>query len=252
LDAVVSLAQEDATNFARISRRSEVIPNYVSLPDATAVDQREHILLAVGHIEHRKGLDRLLWALQLPLKTHLDWQLVFVGGGDAGTSDAGYILYLNALISLLGLTGRVEVFPATSHIDSWYRRASIMVMGSRLEGFPMVLLEAKSYGLPVIAYDCPTGPKEIVVHGADGFLVDSEEDFSRAANKLMRDRDLRRSMSEKAIEDVRQRFLREVICKRWHELINDLHQKQIPQDRTTRWLRKSCRFLARPEKSRIV
>jgi glycosyltransferase involved in cell wall biosynthesis len=225
LDAVVSLAKDDAPQFARIARRAEVIPNYVSLPSNTASDEREKILLAVGHIEHRKGLDRLLWALQGPLHAQREWRLALVGGGETGTGDPGYLQYLHALVGLLDLAGRVVVYTATPQIDAWYQRASVMVMGSRLEGFPLVLLEAKSHGLPVIAFDCPTGPKEIVRDGVDGFLVDSETEFSRSANALMLDRDLRMRMSRCAVQDVRERFLPEIVCERWQDLILDLHRR---------------------------
>lgn len=227
LDAVVSLAQDDARQFARIARRAEVIPNYVSLPRKAASNEREKILLAVGHIEYRKGLDRLLWALQGPLQTHREWRLALVGGGETDTGDPGYLQYLHALVGLLDLAGRVVVYTATPHVDTWYRRASVMVMGSRLEGFPLVLLEAKSHGLPIIAFDCPTGPKEIVRDGVDGFLVDSEPEFSQAADALMLDRDLRRRMSESAVQDIRERFLPQFFFERWQDLILDLHRRVL-------------------------
>lgn len=236
LDAVVSLAQDDGPQFARIARRAEVIPNYVRLPGPMDFDAREKIILAVGHIEHRKGLDRLLWALQGPLQSHPDWRLVFVGGGETGTGELWYIQYLHALIGLLDLGGRVALYPATPHVNAWYRRASMLVMGSRLEGFPLVLLEAKSHGLPIIAYDCPTGPKEIIRHGTDGFLVNTGSEFSQAADALLDDPGLRRHMSECAIEDVRERFAPEIICRRWQDLIFELQRKRSPAQGTVRWV----------------
>ena len=223
LDAVVSLAQEDRIQFSRISRRAEVIPNYITSLNPSEFEEREKILLAVGHIEHRKGLDRLLWALKVPLLNHNDWRLVCVGGGGAGHHESEYVQYLDSLVGLLGLRDQVEFYPATTHIATWYRRASVMLLGSRLEGFPMVLLEAKSYGLPIISYNCPTGPKEIVRQGVDGFLPENTDAFAEAAQALMEDDGLRRQMGTKALEDVSARFMADTICKRWRDLIMELH-----------------------------
>jgi glycosyltransferase involved in cell wall biosynthesis len=224
LDAVVSLTKEDHAQFAAISKRALVIPNYVPLPASRDPGKREKLLLAVGHIEYRKGLDRLLWALKEPLQANPDWKLVFVGGGDIGHSQQWYVAYLHALTRMLHLANRVELCAATHRIEEWYRRASIYVMGSRLEGLPMVLLEAKSHGLPVVSYDCPTGPKEIVRHGVDGFLIPNDlTAFAAAARALMDDDDLRQRMGEAAIEDIRLRFVASRICPQWRDLIAAVH-----------------------------
>ena len=128
------------------------------------------------------------------------------------------------LLKLLQLEGRVEFHPATSRIDDWYRRASIYVMGSRREGLPMVLIEAKAHGLPVIAFDCPTGPKEIVREGVDGFLIGRDsEAFGQAASSLMTDTALHQRMSEAALTDCRQRFSADAVLAQWCDLIEALH-----------------------------
>lgn len=222
LDAVVSLAEEDRAKFASISRLARVIPNYVPLPDADPTRSREKILLAVGHVVHRKGIDRLLWALKETLHANPDWKLAIVGG--EGHLEYWYFSYLHALTGLLHLSDRVEVFPATTRIEEWYQRASIMLMGSRLEGFPMVLLEAKSHGLPVVSFDCPTGPKEIVQHETDGFLANDRDEFAAAVQLLMVDPDMRERMGKAAVEDVRSRFSVERARARWCDLIQTIHQ----------------------------
>lgn len=226
LDAVVSLAQEDSAQFAAISKRARVIPNYVELPEPGSFAAREKILLAVGHIEHRKGLDRLLWAMKDTLQANPDWKLAIVGGGDLGQVEQHYLSYLHALTGLLHLSSNVEFYPATHRINDWYRRASIMVMGSRLEGFPMVLLEAKSYGLPIVSYACPTGPREIVREGVDGFLIeDDAAAFGAAVQTLIEDAALRQRMGEAAREDVDLRFGEKRIYKLWHDLIEEVRQE---------------------------
>ncbi|GAC1347474.1 MAG: glycosyltransferase family 4 protein [Acetobacteraceae bacterium] len=222
LDAVVSLTHEDAARFAAVARRVEVIPNYVEPRDARADAPDRQILLAVGHVEHRKGIDRLLWALKEPLLAEPDWRLVVVGGG-AASEDQWYIQYLAGLVQLLQLDGRVEFHPTTAAIDAWYAAASCYVMGSRLEGLPMVLLEAKAHGLPIVAYDCPTGPREVIREGVDGYLITGEAaDFGDAALRLMRDPALRAQMGAAGREDAVERFSRTAVLGRWRKLIASL------------------------------
>lgn len=231
LDAVVCLTAEDMPLLAPISRAVHRIPNYVPPvpppPPEGHESGREPILLTVGHLDGRKGLDRLLWALKQPLLDNPEWKLVVVGGGEKGHVDWGYMDYVAVLLQVLGLQGRVEFHPATGRIERWYRRASIYVMGSRREGLPMVLIEAKAHGLPVVSFDCPTGPREIVRPGLDGFLVpDDSEAFAEAAASLMADAGLRRRMGEAAREDQRRRFSAEGVIGLWYDLIEGLHGGQ--------------------------
>lgn len=227
LDAVVGLTQEDLPLLSAISRRATVIPNYVRDYPAVALEDRQKILLTIGHLASRKGLDRLLWALKQTLIDNPDWKLVVVGGGEKGYVDWGYMDYVSVLVNLLQLQGRVEFYPATSRIEDWYRRASIYVLGSRMEGLPMVLIEAKAHGLPVVSFDCPTGPKEIVRHGIDGFLIKNDSwEFGQAASDLIRNRQLWQSMSDAALEDVGQRFGRAAVLNSWCNLIEELHVRQ--------------------------
>lgn len=253
LDAIVSLTEEDRPRYEALSQRSllqrmrrafrrqsleaprvnsgasseardrarvRVIPNYVaSNLNPRPADQRESILLAVGHVEPRKGLDRLLWALQRPLLSHPGWRLVILGDDSRASHHANYRGRLQMQAALLGLTGRIDLLPSTPAVQQWYQRAAIYVMGSHLEGLPMVLLEAKSHGLPIISFDCPTGPREIVQHGIDGFLAGNDIDaFADAASCLMADPALRRRMGEAALEDARQRFSPERITGMWLDL----------------------------------
>lgn len=238
LDAVVSLTQEDVPQLAAVSRYVRVIPNYVQPIMSGSVTEREKILLTVGHLESRKGIDRLLWALKQPLLANPDWKLVIVGGGEKGHVDWGYMDYVAALLQILQLGGCVEFHPTTSRIDEWYRRASIYVMGSRREGLPMVLIEAKAHGLPIVAFDCPTGPKEIVRDGTDGFLVaDDSGAFAEAVTKLIADAALRCRMSAAALDDYRERFSPEIVIDKWYGVIDAVHDaRRSPAPRARRTL----------------
>ncbi|WP_407166063.1 glycosyltransferase [Bradyrhizobium sp. ORS 111] len=227
LDAIVGLTREDLPLLAKIAKHAEVIPNYIDATPVLNAQDRQKILLTVGHLDARKGVDRLLWALKQTLIDHPDWKLVVVGGGEKGYVDWGYLDYVATLIKLLQLEGRVEFHPATNRIEDWYRRASVYVLGSRMEGLPMVLIEAKAYGLPIVSFDCPTGPKEIVRDGIDGYLIRNDSfAFGEAVAALIKDANLRGRMSDAALEDVRQRFSSSVVLNRWHELIEGLHVKE--------------------------
>jgi len=224
LDAVVSLTQEDCPAYKRISRQVHCIPNYVEGVDLTPSADRENILLTVGHLISRKGIDRLLWALKQPLQENPSWKFVVIGGGEKGHADWGYLDWVSTLMRLLQLQDRVEFYPATDKIKDWYRRASIYVMGSRSEGLPMVLIEAKAHGLPIVSFDCPTGPKEIIRPGVDGFLVDDDSyAFGESVNNLIRDAELRDRMGKAGMEDVKQRFLMAPVIQEWVNLIESLY-----------------------------
>ena len=88
----------------------------------------------------------------------------------------------------------------TDRIDKEYLKNSAFVMSSRYEGFPMVLLEAASFGLPLISYDCYSGPKDIIDDGVNGFLVplNNEEALSDAMCKIIKSSELRKEMGMNA------------------------------------------------------
>jgi len=98
-------------------------------------------------------------------------------------------------------------------------------MTSRYEGFPNGLLEAMGYGLPVVSYDCQTGPRDIIRDGHDGFLVPNGDtfQFGESLSKLMENQTLRISMS-RAAADVQSRFSMEKIGGSWLTLFSRLQK----------------------------
>ena len=97
-----------------------------------------------------------------------------------------------------------------------YQESSIFVLSSRFEGFGMVLIEAMACGLPVVSFDCPAGPDEIITDGVDGLLVPSG-DVHALAEKLMvlmSDENLRRRLGQQARQTA-QRYEMTTIANQW-------------------------------------
>jgi glycosyltransferase involved in cell wall biosynthesis len=120
----------------------------------------------------------------------------------------------------LGIADAVSLPGIVQDPERWMAQCALFVLPSRYEGFPNALLEAMAMGCAVIAADCPSGPRELVLDGKNGLLVPPEnvEALAAALKTLMGDIALRRRLGERAIS-VRQRFAREAIIERWETLI---------------------------------
>ncbi len=172
-------------------------------------------LLAVGRLAHQKGFDRLLAAFAQVHARHPDWRLVVLGEGPLRED-------LEQQCGALGLSEAVALPGAVGNIGEWYQAGDAYVMTSRFEGFGNTLAEALAYGLPAVAVDCETGPREILRHDVDGLLVpqNNPEALVRALERLMVDGQLRSRFGERAVE-ARQRFAVERIAGQWGELFDD-------------------------------
>lgn len=169
LDAVVTLTGRDRAQYRRHLgwRTPELvtIPNALhrtELGDRAALDQP--VVVATGRLSRQKGFDLLIraWAAEVALK-HPEWTLRIYGSGSQDEN-------LRKLIADRGMVGRIEMMGSTNDIDAALANASMAVVSSRWEGFSLSLVEALAAGLPVVAYDCPHGPRDILT-GGGGVLV---------------------------------------------------------------------------------
>jgi glycosyltransferase involved in cell wall biosynthesis len=177
--------------------------------------RREHkVVLAAGRLVHTKGFDLLIRAFAQIAADHPDWTLRVFGGGPRRDK-------LIALVGELGLTGRVELRPRTRDLHGEMERASVYALSSRREGMPMVVIEAMGMGLPVVSFDCPFGPAELITPGRDGLLVPpgDVDAFAAALRTLIEDPGLRDRLGDQALRSARAHHL-DRIGPRWSTLIS--------------------------------
>ena len=211
LDRFVVLTEEDKSSWTELSN-VEVIPDPLAFEIGAASPLTKKRVIAVGRYVYQKGFDLLLLSWSKVEKQHQDWELAIYGMGERTP-------YEQIIDDLMIDRSRCHLYGSTRDIKKEYLDSSLFVFSSRFEGFGMVLIEAMACGLPVISFDCPCGPKDIVRQGEDGFLVPSGDTdaLADAMHKLMSDDTLRKEMASKAIANV-SRFQLEEIAQRWMSL----------------------------------
>jgi glycosyltransferase involved in cell wall biosynthesis len=198
-----------------------VIPNFTDFKSEwSTIGLREKTIIAAGRIAPVKQFDRLInvWSILSP--EFPDWKIKIFGGGDEQLSEE-----LNRLIQAYNLSSSVFLLPSTPHIEQEMQRASVYAMTSQTECFPMVLLEAKASGLPIVSFDCPTGPRHIVNHNVDGILVEANNNnaFADALRTLLQNESKREEFGKRAQENVRV-YAKEVVMKKWFDLFSNPKQ----------------------------
>jgi Glycosyltransferase len=198
----------------RVRAHARVIGNASAFSsiNESVCDRKQKIVLAVGRLTYEKAFQRLIciWASIEDLDS---WSLRIVGDGKDRAM-------LQQLIDTLGVTDSVTLVPALKSIDKEYAKASILAMSSRYEGLPLVLIEAKSFALPAISFDCKTGPREVIEDGVDGFLIPEgdEQSYRTQLLNLMRDSELRNKMQLAALSNS-SKYSADAIFKQWLEFI---------------------------------
>lgn len=171
----------------------------------------EKAAIAVGRLAPEKGFDLLIDAWKIVHAKRPDWILRIVGSGDQYAA-------LHEKVKRLDLEACIHFVATAPNLEVLYVNSSIYVLTSQFEGFGMVLLEAKSHGLPIVSFDCDCGPREVVRHGYDGILVEPNDtsSLSGAILDLIQNDSKRLTFGERASLD--DRFDMERVLKKWLDL----------------------------------
>ncbi len=220
LDGLAVLTEQDRGEYQRAMKRKAPpmwrIPNTVARVEPPRADLSAKRIFAAGRYTAQKGYDMLIPAFAPVAAAHPDWELKLCGRGKNTEQ-------LRAQIAELGLEDRVTLDGPTEDVPGEMAQASIYVLSSRFEGFPLVLLEAMSKGMACVAFDCPTGPADIVEDHRNGLLVPARdvEALSAALMEMVADEDLRRRCGEAAIETAHD-YTMAAIGPRWDEMMQTL------------------------------
>ena len=218
-DALVSLTSADKTNWEKhVNIPIFVIPNLVTVypNDISCYSERSNRIICVGRLTRQKGFDYLIKAWALIANKYPGWKIDIFGSGDLED-------FLIQMIDNYNLKESITINKPTSNIFEEYDRSSIYVLSSRYEGFGLVLLEAMSFGIPCISFNCPHGPSDMITNGEEGILV-PVGDINKLADSIewmITHKEERDRMSQNSREKVKY-YLAENIMPQWVELFNKI------------------------------
>lgn len=180
-----------------------------------SIKRNEKQFLAVGRMTRQKGFDLLLEAWEIVVHKHNDVQLVLIGEGEER-------LELEGILDKKKLKNNVIFLNNQDDLSSFYLESRAFLLSSRYEGLPLVLLEAITYGLPIIAFDCEYGPREVVIDKYNGLLCKPDDifDFSKKILFLIENPDEVEKYSENAFESAK-KFAIKNVSKVWEDLLNE-------------------------------
>lgn len=219
-DIVTILTEKDAKILGKRLPNKEVVYNPVTFATFKGDLKREKTVLCVGRKNYWsvKGFDRIIaiWGKLYP--KHPDWKLVIVGPGSEKSDKE-----LRQMISEAGVENGAILQGNTNDMEQLYRSAEIFALTSRVEGFPLVLVEAMSQGCACVAFSMQGAISEIINDGEDGDIVEDGnlDAFSIRLEQLINDPELRSKYSQNGKHNV-ERFSVDAFADKWETLINKL------------------------------
>jgi len=199
-----------------LNRNIVVVPNSVKTPSSvkqkTSIDGESFKLVAAGRLVPQKGFDRLIDAMSLVSKEVQNIKLDIYGTGPL-------LEEFQSKVRTLNLEDKIFFKGLTKELPNKLVESDAFVLSSRYEGFPNVLLEAMSMGVPSISFDCKSGPADIIINNVDGVLV-PDGDTRELANsiiKLMADDELRSSFNKNSISNIKRYEISKIMTE-WEGL----------------------------------
>ena len=219
-DALTILTKKDYNLLGNKFPNKRVIYNPLSFPVLDCPTTRKQNILCAGRLDvwHIKGFDIILECWQNLSEKYPDWVLEIAGDG---TDEA--TLHLKQTIEDKGLTDRVVLLGQVENMKDKFAQTSIFALPSRVEGFPMVLMEAMSQGCACIAYEVGGAIPEMVTDNIDGIVIKDSDilAFTEGLSQLIDDNNLRDRLSKNAIKSI-ERFSPESFMMSWNNLLNRL------------------------------
>ncbi len=220
--ALVVLTTKDKALFAEnlsVKGTLVCIPNFTMSHTEKTAAITSNIAVAVGRYTYQKGFDNLIKIWEKVTPYHPGWQLKIIGKGEDQPM-------LEQMITEKKLGDSIMLVPQSSHVAAYYKEASVFLLSSRWEGLPLVSVEAKSFGLPIVGFDCDTGPRDVINNNVDGILVPDQDNdaFANALIELLADRQRLQNMSREALINGKQ-FLAETVVPQWEDLFTKIGGK---------------------------
>ncbi|WP_116472417.1 glycosyltransferase family 4 protein [Zobellella maritima] len=215
-DVVVTLTEQDKEYWLKHTRhRAQIttIPNPSPFPvKNVSLNTESKVVLAAGRLTYQKGFDLLLLAWKKVNNSYPDWKLHIVGDGEDKNA-------LENSAAEYGISGSVEFVGNKQDMEKYYQKSAIYCLSSRFEGFGMVLVEAMSYGLPIVSFNCELGPSEIL-SGTDSRLipVGDTDELANSLIELMADEKERERLSRQSEVKAKQ-YQPDKIIGQWLEVI---------------------------------
>jgi glycosyltransferase involved in cell wall biosynthesis len=193
-----------------------IISNPISFSSNEFSNLSSKKAIAVARHSYEKGFDRMLKIWQKVIVKYPEWSLEIYGKSNKNQD-------LHKMANSLNIGNNVTFFEPVKNISEKYLDSSIYLMTSRSEGFPMVLLEAMTMGLPCVGYDCPCGPRAIIRNNENGFLVENGniDSFVQKIESLIENEDLRIEMGKNAQESTK-KYNIDSIMQQWKSLFEEI------------------------------
>ena len=213
---MVVLTEQDRKNY--LTNIPSKVPVYVIANPAEkhmfCYNTESKIILSAGLLLPIKGYDKAIQAAAKVLPKYPDWKWIICGNGPERK-------HLEELIGQNELQEQVLLYGTIKNMDEQYQKAAMFVMTSEMEGLPMVLLEAKSWGLPLISFDIMTGPSDIIRSGVNGYLVRANDvnDLAEHIEKLIQSKEKRMKFSLDSQLDM-ERFDFDEIIEKWRTILH--------------------------------